>query len=179
MKPPLFMLYYKKHWDAPVWLHEAVDIPDVLKPYVQDIKINLFEIAFLKEEELNYFHSDFRIVADYFIQKQKTNDYNPKPEKLEHVEAVLQLLSIMTGDTRFEDILNNEETDTREGGVHTMCDVLDRIEARGEIIGVIKLYRDEMNLTPTEIIKKIMLRFGLEKEEAEDYVEKTLGLELV
>ena len=41
------------------------------------------------------------------------------------------------------------------------------------------MYRDEMNLTPTEIFKKIMMRFDLGKEEAEDFVEKILGLELV
>ena len=59
---------FKKHWKAPLRLHEAVDIPDILKPYVADIKINVFEIAYLSDEQLNRFHSDFRIVADYFVQ---------------------------------------------------------------------------------------------------------------
>ena len=60
--------------------------------------------------------------------------------------------------------------------------VLDRVEARGEIRGeikgVIKLYHDEMNLLPSEIVDKIILRFSLGKNEAEKYVEETLGLEL-
>ena len=47
------------------------------------------------------------------------------------------------------------------------------------ICEAISLYHEEMNLMPTEIIQKIMTRFGLEKPEAEKYVEETLGLQLV
>ena len=50
---------------------------------------------------------------------------------------------------------------------------------KGEIIGTIKLYHEEMNMTPTEITQKIMSRFNLKKNEAEKYVEETLNLELV
>ena len=54
-----------------------------------------------------------------------------------------------------------------------------RGERTGEIRGAIKIYREEMNLMPSEIINKIIIRFDLKKEEAEKYVEETLGLELV
>ena len=53
-----------------------------------------------------------------------------------------------------------------------------RGEVKGEIKGAIKLYRDEMNLTSKEIIKKIMARFDLKQEVVEKYVEETLGLQL-
>ena len=72
----------KKHWDEPIWLHDAIDIPDIFKEYVPNIKINLFEVAYMTREQLSYFHSDFRIVADYFIQKREKNDYIPSPDKL-------------------------------------------------------------------------------------------------
>ena len=49
----------------------------------------------------------------------------------------------------------------------------------GAICEAIALYHEEMKLTPTEIIRKIMDRFGLEKTEAEKYVEETLNLQLV
>ena len=167
--------------------------------------INVFEIAYLSDEELNRFHSDFRIVADYFVQMQRSGDYIPSREEIKHVEAVLQLLSIMTDDTRFEDVLNKEDGEEGTGGVHTMCEFLDRVEARGEargvaigeargeargvaigeargvaigeIRGAIKIYCEEMNLPPSEIVKKIMARFSLERPAAEKYVEETLGLQ--
>ena len=49
--------------------------------------------------------------------------------------------------------------------------------AKGEIIGAIKLYRDEMHLMPVEITGKIMERFCLEREEAEKYIAEVLGLQ--
>ena len=178
---------YKKRWKAPLWLHEAVDIPDILKPYVADIKINVFEIAYLSDEQLCRFHSDFRIVADYFVQMQRNGDYIPSREEIDHVEAVLQLLRIMTDDSRFEDVLNKGDGAESEGGIHNMCEVLDRVEARGkakgEAIGekngaikeAVRIYHDEMNLSPIDIEKKIMARFKLDQSEAERYVEETLG----
>ena len=179
---------YAKHWDKPVYLYDTVPVPEIIKPYLSNIKINIFEIAFLSREKLDHFHSDFKTVADYFIQMRENGEYKPSPERLCHVEAVLQLLSVMTDDTRFEDVLNQKEI-IQEGGVHNMNEWLDRVEAasraegmakgmaKGEIIGAIKLYRDEMHLTPVEITGKIMARFSLEKEEAEKYVAEVLGLQ--
>ena len=54
-----------------------------------------------------------------------------------------------------------------------------RGEAQGEIKGAIRLYHEEMHLQPKAIIEKIITRFNLPREEAEKYVEETLGLELV
>ena len=163
-----------------MWLHEAIDIPEIFKPYVADFKINLFEIAYLTDEQLIYFHSDFKIVADYLIQKQRNANYVPSHDKLQHVEAVLQLLSVMTNDTRFEEVLN--QSGTSEGGsVNNMCEIIDQFMAKGEAIGEIKgsikIYRDELNLTPSEIVEKIMVRFSLDHDAAEEYVAETLGLQ--
>lgn len=189
-----FILRYKKALSTilfqilHVWF-DAVPVPEIIKPYLSNIKINVFEIAFLPREKLDCFQSDFKIVADYFIQMREKGDNVPSPKRLRHVEAVLQFLSIMTDDTRFEDILN-QKANTQEGGIHNMCEWLDQVEAasraegmakgmaKGEIIGTIKLYHDEMHLMPSEIIGKIMDRFSLDKEEAEKYVAEALGLQM-
>ena len=97
------------------------------RPFVNDYKVNLFEIVFLSREQVNLFQSDFRIVADYFVQKREKGDYIPEPQEFVHVQETLQLLSVMTGDHRFEDAWK----DRKKGGPCNMCDVLDRIEKRG------------------------------------------------
>ena len=51
------------------------------------------------------------------MQMQRSGDYIPSREEIKHVEAVLQLLSIMTDDTRFEDVLNKEDGEEGTGGV--------------------------------------------------------------
>ena len=152
---------------------------------MSDIRINVFEIAYLSDEQLNYFHSDFRIVADYFVQMQRNGDYIPGKEVIKHVEAVLQLLSVMTGDTEFKEFVNVEDGLVREGGIYSMENFLSKARAEGKVIGeaigeikgTIKIYHEEMNLSPQEIVDKIMSRFSLERSEAEKYVEETLGLQ--
>lgn len=55
-------------------------------------------------------------------------DYQPSAEKMEHVQAVLQLLRIMANDYRFEEVAINSQ----EGEITNMCEVLDKIEAKKE-----------------------------------------------
>ena len=124
---------YRHHWDKPTSLHEAIEIPDCFKPYVPDHKINVFEIAWLSREQVNLFRSDFKVVADYFVQKRENGDYVPSPEKLDHVKAVLELLSVMEIDSRFEEVMN---MDSEKGVIGNMCDVLDRAEERGMKQGI-------------------------------------------
>ena len=78
------------------------------------------------------FQSDFRIVADYFVQKRESGDYEPSRERIDHVQETLQLLSVMTGDHRFEEAF---EAGTGKGEASSMCEVLDKIVARGEARG--------------------------------------------
>ena len=88
----------------------------------------MYEIAYLDPETVKKFKSDFRIVADYFVQKRMNGEYHPSTEKINHVQAVLQLLRVMANDHRFEDVA----TGSQEGEITNMCEVLDKIEARKE-----------------------------------------------
>ncbi len=121
---------YDRPWNGPLSLKERMDIPEELEAYVNDYRINLFQIAYLTQEQVQNFQSDFRIVADYFVQKREKGDYVPSTQEITHVQETLQLLSVMTNDRRFEEIYN--ERNSVEGGLHNMCDVLDRAVNKGE-----------------------------------------------
>ena len=123
---------YDRKWDKPLSLHERLGVSDKLSPFVNDYKINLFEVAYLSDEQVNLFQSDFKIVADYFVQKRKKQNYIPSKLEMKHVEAVLQLLSVMEKDNRFMDAVYK----TDGGKVENMCDVLDRVEQRGIQVGI-------------------------------------------
>ena len=116
---------YKQRWNQPKTLFETIEIPEILKPYVNDYKMNLFEIAWLTDEQVKMFKSDFGIVADYFVQMRKNNDYEPSREQIRHVDAMLKMMKVLTEDNRFE-LKQNERED-----VVNMSEVLDRIEAKG------------------------------------------------
>lgn len=131
------VLYFgcEKHWDQPLSLKERLEIPPEWDRFVNDYRINLFEIAYLDANQVELFQSDFRIVADYFVQKREKGDYIPSEREIRHVQETLQLLSVMSGDYRFEEAYYSSEA---EGGLRNMCDVLDRVESKGIEKGIAK-----------------------------------------
>ena len=48
----------------------------------------------------------------------------------------------------------------------------------GAIQEAVRLYNEEMGLTPLQIMRKIMDRFDLSEDDAKSYVENTLGVKL-
>lgn len=130
----LVLYFGTKRWNKATSLFEALDIADEWKPYVNDYKINLFEIAFLEPEQVAKFKSDFRIVADYFVQTRMSKDYVPSKENFKHVDEILKLFRVLTDDSRFEEVQNNSD----EGGARNMCEALDRAENKGRIEGKIE-----------------------------------------
>ncbi len=120
-------LGYEKRWNYPKRLFDVLDIDEDIRPYVNDFKINLFEIAYLEREKIDLFKSDFRILADYLYQMRKNRDYIADETNIAHVEELLTLMSAMTGDNRFEETIN----DLKGKEKVNMCEVLDRVEARG------------------------------------------------
>ena len=84
---------YQHHWSAARTLYESVDIPKKLRPYVNDYRLNLFEVAYLDDDKVAMFKSDFRLVADYFVQMRKTGHYRPPIEEIRHVSELLHLMA--------------------------------------------------------------------------------------
>ncbi len=137
--PPLYPVVtlvlhfgYKKKWDPRYTsLKECFTIPKGLSSYVSDYRINVFDIAFLSDEQLNAFQSDFRIVADYFVQQRKVyegilEEYSPSMQTLVHVEEVLNLMTVFTGDNSFVNVYN-EFINEKVGGEITMDLIMSRI----------------------------------------------------
>lgn len=135
------VLYFgtDRPWEKPLKLSDCMEIPGELQPHFSDYQIRVYSIAFLTKETIRMFQSDFRIVADYFYQKRTNKNYIPSKQSIRHVDAVLKLMSVMTGDHRFEEV-------QQEGEVHTMCEVLDKIEERGITMGesrmIVKMYKN-------------------------------------
>ena len=164
----LVLYFGERKWNRNRTLYETLDIPVNIKPFVNDYKINVFEIAYMTPEEVEKFTSDFKIVADYFVQKRMKKDYKPINKAIKHVDELLKLMTVLTGDSRFEEQI--KEMHKEEGEVR-MCEVLDKIENRGisrgieigetkgrkigEKLGEVKALYYYMKKTPDEIGKII------------------------
>lgn len=122
----LVLYFGEEHWSSKKYLKELMTIPEGLESYVNDIKLNVFEISWLTDEQIEMFKSDFKIVARFFVEKRKNKEYIPDDRTIiTHVDEVLKLLSVMTNDSRYESI------DIKKDGGVSMCDVAQRLEDKG------------------------------------------------
>ena len=149
-------------------IFDIVKIPEKIRPYVNDYKINLFEIARLPETAIGRFHSDFKVVADYFIRKRNNPDYRPTdPVRFRHVDEMLKLMTVLTKDHRFEALIGDEG-----GKVSNMCEVLDRVEAKGREKGReegrVEGRAEGVELTRMESIKNVMATLKFTAQQAMD-----------
>ena len=125
------VLYFgtKEKWSTPKNLFGCFNVPEELKPFVNDYKINVFNIAWLSDKTIDMFQSDFKIVAKYFQTVRLKRDYKGSNEEIRHVDALLKMLSALTGDNSFEEVYN--VGNLKKGGV-TMCEVVEKIKAEGK-----------------------------------------------
>ena len=94
----------------------------------------MLSIALTTEQVENY-KGDFQIIADYFVQITNGKEYVPSSKRIQHVDSMLNLISVLTNDKRYAECM--ESKDMEMEGV-SMCEVLDRVEARGEARGIMK-----------------------------------------
>ena len=96
---------YDRNWKYSNSLLDLLEVDDNLKPYVNDYKINVFEIAFLDREKIELFKSDFRMLADYLYQMRTTNSYKGDESNVKHIDEILMLMSAMSGFKNVENII--------------------------------------------------------------------------
>ena len=107
------------------------------------------------------FRSDFKVVANFFVQKRKHKDYIPDdPTEIKHVDEVLKLLQVMTGDERYQTIFQKEK------GLHSICDVAERLEKMGMEIGKNTGIHEEK----IRVYKKLLEK-GFSEQEAQEITE--------
>ena len=128
------VLYFgtEEKWSKAKHLYDCFEVPEKLKPFVNDYKINVFNIAFLSPKTIAMFKSDFKIIAEYFRAKRLNQKYKGSQEKLKHANETLKMFSALTGDNSFEKVYN--EDNSKKGGI-TMCDVVERIRNDGRTEG--------------------------------------------
>lgn len=64
----LVLYFGNEHWRAEKHLKDLLDIPEGMEEYVNDLKINVFEIAWLTDEQISMFKSDMCEVAERLEQ---------------------------------------------------------------------------------------------------------------
>lgn len=161
---------YEKQWDKAKSIYEALGkkLDASLYPVVNDYRINLYEIAFLEDDVVSRFTSDFRFVADYLVQKRKTGTYIGSEEDMIHICEVTQLLSSISNDKRYGEAVILAKEEGKE--IRTMDAVLDEIEKRGIKTGIETGIKTGIERCKEELILT-MLKKGKTPAEIHDFCD--------
>lgn len=133
------VLYFgtKRRWKRYKSLKEVMNIPADLDPFITDYKINIFELAWLTDEQINNFTSDFRYVAILLRRLRTGRPYPLSSINYKHAREIIDLFTVMSQNNRevgmILEELNNEKTTS--GGTRMtekeVDDMINRFEDRG------------------------------------------------
>lgn len=164
------VLYFgtEHRWYGKRNIKGLMKIPEGLDDYINDYKMQVFEVAWLTEEQISRFRSDFKIVANFFVQKRKNKDYIPDdPTEIKHIDEVLKLLQVMTGDEHYKEVIRKKK------GVRSMCDVAERLEKMGIAKGI-EIGKSEGIIEGKMQVYKNLLERGFSEKEAKEITEIVL-----
>lgn len=120
----LVLYFGEKPWNYPKNLMSCFrprlpdnEVTQILKNYISDYKINVVDISRLDMETVGLFRSDFRLVADYFVNSRGDSDYRPDEAVIQHVDEFLKLMAVLTGDNRYEEIGAELSEEDRKAGL--------------------------------------------------------------
>ena len=180
-KPELYVIYTGEQGEKPVelslkdiyWGVESYCVDVIVKVIYDSVQgdiLNQF-IVFTRvfDEQRKKYPDDPRKAIQETIRICKEKDV--LKAYLEREEAATVMYTFMDQEKAFMMTLDDVREEGRAEG---------REEGReeGAIQEAVKLYNEEMGLSPLQIMKKIMDRFDLGEDDAKSYVEDTLGVKL-
>ena len=169
------VLYFgtKSKWEKYVSLKDSLDIDENLKDLVSDYKIKVINLAWLTDEEINSFKSDFCIVAEYLRALRTGQVQEWSRQKLKYVSEIIDLMRVISDDNIFDDMADFiEETQREKGGVN-VCEFVQKMKNEGRSEGFSLGRKEGFSLGRSEGISlqakksaRIAISMGLTKEQA-------------
>lgn len=164
-------------WTGPKCLYDMLKLPsekqEKLLPYINDYAIHVIDLRHLSQDEIAYFSSDFRLLAETL------NEILPQKAAVHHDELV-NVLSFLRNDTRYLELKDME--DGKEGDSMS-CALLDAAIEKGRRYGleegwkILILNNLEENIPKERTLNKLQTRFCLSKEDAEKEYDRIVNQE--
>lgn len=134
----IILNFSDKPWGTANSLHSIMTIPNEFKSYVQDYEVKVFDIAFLEDEVIARFTSDFKLVAKFFKNKRLGKQNLFEDDKINHVQEFIDFLAVFTNDQRYKNIKTELSKIEKEGRPVRMCNVAQALEEKGIEKGIEK-----------------------------------------
>ena len=126
------VLYWgRQRWRQAPGLHEMLGHSEharACRRYVDDMKLNMWEMRHLPESVRCLFKSDMRIVVDYLAEGAAYRS----DRKIVHKAALIKMIRVLDGESNVSDTEHMlEEMCIREEDEVTMCELFDQYTRKG------------------------------------------------
>lgn len=170
-----------RKWKNANSLYDVLNIPDELKKYVSNYEIRVYDIAFLDDNTINNFKSDFRLVAKFLKAKRlnKIDQFFAEEGavELDHIYELLAMLSAITKDANYKNIAPALLEKVKKGGKVYMCEVATKLKEEGKEEGLKALIDTIKELSPGicfEEVYKLVIKNETYKDVTPERVKKYL-----
>lgn len=133
----LVLYFGEKPWKEPRTLSECfeVEIDPRLQTLVSDYRANIIDVPRLTAETVALCKSDFKYVIDWVIHTaDNAKDHDFTDGVITNGDEFVKLMVALTGDKRFASAYN-EITENKGKEEIRMCELINKLEARGEARG--------------------------------------------
>ena len=171
----LCVYYGEKEWDGPFCLIDMLEVPEHLKAWVSDYKMNLIQVR--TSGLLNFHNQDVETVFDV-----SRSIYERDFEKINTVykeKAISAELGLVIGAiTESQKLVTHALKTEKKGGQIYMCEALEELVDKGRqegrqegILANIRICKN-FNISKSDTIKNLAKEFSMSEEKAMEYVEK-------
>ena len=131
------VLYFgtKRRWPKRRSVLDRLNVPDELRRFGSDTPLNVFELAYLTEEQEAYFKSDFRYVVHLLRQERLGEKFDMPPGEVSHAVELMELFFSLTGDVKFRDAIKKAQDMEKRGEPLNMRSFLTEAMNDGIAIG--------------------------------------------
>ncbi len=161
-----------RRWSGCKSLADITKVPTEFEPFFQDYKVMVVDVAFLEDEVIERFTSDFKLVAKFFKNRRLGVEPLEDDSEIKHVTELIDFISVFTNDTEYRNTQAVLRKVKAKGEKVTMCYVAQGLIKKGaNKMAKLVAYLLENNMTDE-------LQAALSDEEAWEEMYEKYGIEV-
>ena len=161
-----------RRWSGCKSLADITKVPAEFEPFFQDYKVMVVDVAFLEDEVIERFTSDFKLVAKFFKNRRLGVEPLEDDSEIKHVTELIDFISVFTNDTEYRNTQAVLRKVKAKGEKVTMCYVAQGLIKKGaNKMAKLVAYLLENNMTDE-------LQAALSDEEAWEEMYEKYGIEV-
>ena len=97
----LVLNFSDRKWNGCKSLLEITKVPPEFVPHFQDYKVKVVDVAFLEDNVIEKFKSDFKLVAKFFKNRRLGIEFVDDVTEIKHITEVVDFISVFVNDVRY------------------------------------------------------------------------------